>query len=272
MATSPPLTPTAEPPALVRGKVTYASLLTAGLAVPAALLFLLPPQALWAGVAVAALTAWAGRAARRPAVVQCALVWAVVYLFSVLVTRDPWPLPALAGLVLGAAVFAGRPATRVLVRENWLHLGHPNRTTWLLVVVTVIVSFGALLIWTAVTHPDTEAFRQDFGGVPLPLLPVLGVALAAINALAEESLFRGLLMSALGNVIDRGAVVIVIQGIAFGLLHATGFPGGPSGMALAAIYGMMLGVIRRQSGGMLGNWIAHLAADSLIFCIVVGLV
>ena len=272
MTTMPVLTPPGartlpHPPLAAHRRLLTA----AGLVGPAALLFLLPQTALWAGVLVAALVAWSAARQQLTPVFQCAAVWAAVYLFSALVGPDPWPTPALVGLLLGGAVISRRPAARRQLRERWLHRGDPNRTTWLLVLATVVISSGAILIWSAVEHPDTASFRQTFGGLPWPLLIPLGVLLAAINAVAEESLFRGLLMSALADLIGRDAVIIGLQGIAFGLLHATGFPGGPSGMVLAAIYGLMLGTIRKQSGGMLANWVAHLAADSLIFCILVGL-
>jgi hypothetical protein len=42
-------------------------------------------------------------------------------------------------------------------------------------------------------------------------------------------------------------------------------------MVLAAVYGAMLGVIRLRSRGLLPSWVAHVVADSVIFCLMVGL-
>jgi membrane protease YdiL (CAAX protease family) len=56
----------------------------------------------------------------------------------------------------------------------------------------------------------------------------------------------------------------------FAALHfRNGFPNGISGFFLVFIYGIMLGIIRRISKGMLAPVITHIAADFTIFLIIV---
>jgi membrane protease YdiL (CAAX protease family) len=61
---------------------------------------------------------------------------------------------------------------------------------------------------------------------------------------------------------------LVLQAVAFGALHVTGFPRGWVGVALATIYGLMMGAVRRRSGGMLAPWIAHVLTDVVIVGII----
>ncbi|WP_437619116.1 hypothetical protein [Sorangium sp. So ce1151] len=46
-----------------------------------------------------------------------------------------------------------------------------------------------------------------------------------------------------------------------------GFPSGAVGVGLAAIYAVMLGVLRRRAGGLLALCVAHVAADLTIFAL-----
>jgi len=40
-------------------------------------------------------------------------------------------------------------------------------------------------------------------------------------------------------------------------------------VALAAVYGLMLGAMRLRSGGLLAPWIAHVLTDLVIFVLIV---
>jgi membrane protease YdiL (CAAX protease family) len=56
-----------------------------------------------------------------------------------------------------------------------------------------------------------------------------------------------------------------IQGVAFGIVHANGFPRGVVGVVLASVYGVSLGLLRLRSGGLLAPFVAHVIADATIF-------
>jgi uncharacterized protein len=53
--------------------------------------------------------------------------------------------------------------------------------------------------------------------------------------------------------------------LGFGLLHLHGYPDGTVGAALAAGYGLLLGLLRPRAGGLLACRITHMVADSVIF-------
>ena len=56
----------------------------------------------------------------------------------------------------------------------------------------------------------------------------------------------------------------------FGLQHAWGFPRGPVGVVLAGGWAVMLGLLRRHSGGLLSPILAHVVADATIAVLVLG--
>ena len=92
-----------------------------------------------------------------------------------------------------------------------------------------------------------------------------------INASVEEGVYRGVLFSALSKVYRSTFFVIILQAIAFGLLHINGFPRGWSGVALASIYGLFMGFIRFRSRGLLAPWLTHVTADMTIVLILIFL-
>jgi membrane protease YdiL (CAAX protease family) len=100
----------------------------------------------------------------------------------------------------------------------------------------------------------------------LRYLLLAGVGFSVGNALLEEIIFRGVLYEALAA--DYGvAATVCIQGIAFGVVHAHGFPRGVIGVAMASAYGVVLGILRQRSGGLLAPFVAHVFADATIFAI-----
>jgi membrane protease YdiL (CAAX protease family) len=66
---------------------------------------------------------------------------------------------------------------------------------------------------------------------------------------------------------------LLVQAWLFGALHyREGFPNGAWGLVMTAVYGIMLGVLRRRSQGMLAPWAVHVFADCVIFTILAGMV
>ncbi len=105
--------------------------------------------------------------------------------------------------------------------------------------------------------------------------PALAFALAGFAALAEEGLFRGVLLEGLQEFTNR-ALAIGIQGLLFGLIHA-GY--GSMGHVLAAsLFGVLMGVLVTRRGllpailvhflvnvAVLGLWTGH--ASLLVFAL-----
>ena len=57
---------------------------------------------------------------------------------------------------------------------------------------------------------------------------------------------------------------VVLQALAFGVLHLHGVPNGPVGMVMAGVWGLLLGVLRLRSRGLLAPYVTHIAADATI--------
>jgi membrane protease YdiL (CAAX protease family) len=106
--------------------------------------------------------------------------------------------------------------------------------------------------------------------MPLWFLPLAGVAFALLNSAVEEAIFRGIFLQALDSAVGPGTSSLVIQAVFFGWLHYSeiGFPKGLAGVAMASVYGLLLGYLRYRSQGMLAPWLAHAGTDIAVFTIV----
>jgi membrane protease YdiL (CAAX protease family) len=100
--------------------------------------------------------------------------------------------------------------------------------------------------WARALH---LALRPAVHGIAGEML--LGLAIA--SALAEELLFRGLLVPWLG---------ILIPSIAFGALHQVPGPARWSWMAWATVMGVLFAVVFRATGNLAGPIVAHAAINA----------
>ena len=126
----------------------------------------------------------------------------------------------------------------------------------------------ALVGWLRLLRPDLHDLLDAYvPALPLPLLLLGAVAFVAVNALGEELVWRGLLQDRLCSLMGVRAAVL-LQALSFGLQHAHGFPRGPVGIALVAIWGVMLGWLRERAHGLLAPLLAHVVADTTIAIVV----
>jgi membrane protease YdiL (CAAX protease family) len=79
------------------------------------------------------------------------------------------------------------------------------------------------------------------------------------------------MLHALDTSLRPGSKALALQAVAFGTFHIEGFPRGWTGVALASVYGLLMGVIRRRAGGMLAACIAHVFTDIVIAGILIGI-
>lgn len=169
-------------------------------------------------------------------------------------------------IVYAAAVAAASPLRQT---ASWLHLGKFDRRVWESVGLTVLISASALLLWFVLWQPDLSnklSLIPDWN----PILRIAGgLGFALVNAAMEESIYRGVLMEGLDAALGSGALPVILQAVAFGTIHLQGIPSGPIGILMATIYGLMLGWVKRRSGGMLAPFVAHVFADVVIFAILV---
>lgn len=179
------------------------------------------------------------------------------------------PFNYLTPLILYAYAVVLIPVLRGAV--GWLRVGQFDAKIWMLLVAIIVVSGVALTAWVHESSPDLSRYSRLLPKLPLWPTLVYGLAFSAFNAAREEIIWRGIMMEALDSAFGAGILSEVIQALSFGVAHyQSGFPNGIEGSSMAFAYGLMLGTIRRKSRGMLACWIAHVAADSTIFYLILS--
>ena len=197
-------------------------------------------------------------------------LFCTLWLLTPLVTPalSKWPLYKVAPLI----VYGGVVGVSQHLRKSvlWIRPGRLGVDIWLLVSLVVVVSSAALMVWNLLCRPDLGPSRAHIPPMPLWLLPLAGVAFALLNSAVEEVIFRGILLQALDSAVGAGTISLVIQAVFFGWLHYSevGCPKGLAGVAMASVYGLLLGYLRYRSRGMLAPWLAHAGTDIAVFTIV----
>jgi uncharacterized protein len=196
------------------------------------------------------------------------LFFLIVYLYGF----ATHPLLKIFFLAAPLVVYVGILAisTKLKSKSWFLKMGKPGSNSWILGIVTVIVSSAALYIWMQVSDTDISSLKDLMPRWSLPVLIITSFLWAALNSLCEESIYRGILYDSLKNQFDSRIIVILIQAAIYGLAHLQGFPGGITGVALYFTYGLLLGIIRHRSHGLLAPMVVHTAADFTIFMLVLG--
>ena len=152
---------------------------------------------------------------------------------------------------------------------GWLRIGKFGGLVWALIVATIIVSSVALVLWVKVLSPDLSRYSSLIPNQPTAMILVFGLLFCTFNAALEEITWRGVMMQALDGAFGPGLLSIVLQAASFAAAHyRSGFPNGIVGSLMVFVYGLMLGTIRRKSKGMAACWLAHVAADFTIYCLV----
>ncbi len=175
-----------------------------------------------------------------------------------------WPyhllFPLLVPLVL--AIFIPKLRESLL----WMRIGRLGKDVLCLVIFTAAISGLALHIWHRALAPDLSIHLKYIPDMPIWLFPFAGLGFSAFNAAMEECVFRGVVMQSLDSAFGPDWMPIVIQAWLFGAMHyRAGFPNGGWGLAMAFVYGIMLGVIRRLSQGIMAPWITHVCTDLVVF-------
>ena len=205
-----------------------------------------------------AVALWAGgtRPAARSALLLAALLSAAVTLPLV------WPLPLVAAVLVFTLLTTGwRP---VRWEPRWWRPGAVNGRAWAAVAVVVAGSGAVLWLWYAaigVRSGGQAVQREILQSYPWWVVVPSVAAFVLLNAAAEEAIFRGVLQQAMAET-GPISLAVAVQALAFGLIHLyTGFPTGPLGMALAMLFGLILGVLRVRTGGLLAPWVAHVGTN-----------
>jgi uncharacterized protein len=181
-----------------------------------------------------------------------------------------WPLPLVVILASYAAVFALVPAARKSAR--YLRRGSIDRVSAVWAILFTITAAIALLAWRYGADVDMTRYRQFVPpNVPRWAMFAGILPFAMFNAVFEELVWRGVVWQAGEGAFGRTAALI-LSSLSFGVAHYRGFPSGVLGVALATIFGLMMGLVRMRTGGLLGPWLAHVFADVVIFTMIVAMV
>ncbi len=137
-------------------------------------------------------------------------------------------------------------------------------------LITISMSVIALICWYRLLKPDLSIYLGQIQNMPLMLMLFAGLGFALLNAVMEELAFRWIIMNGMNSAFNSPAVSIISQAGAFGLLHyIAGFPNGSAGVLMTFVYGILLGVIRYKSKGMMAPVVTHFFADLTIFIILI---
>lgn len=183
-------------------------------------------------------------------------------------------LPSQLLFAIGLALYGVwvKLADRLNGNLEWLRRGSLTRRSVALAVLSVLLAVAALLTWFVALEPDvSDIVETFFPDVGIGLLLLGGLGFSLVNAALEEAAYRGVVMDALDRSIGAGQASVLLQAAAFGTLHFNGFPRGWSGVALAFVFGWLMGLIRRHSGGMMVPSLAHFATDCAIVLILLPL-
>jgi uncharacterized protein len=178
--------------------------------------------------------------------------------------RWPWHLliPTLAYALLCGTL---PPLRRTCV---WLAVGRSDWGVFASTACIALLSTLSLVLYQYLIEPDVHSLATRLPGTLLGSTILAGACFSVVNAALEEILFRGVLYDGLDSQWGWRAAII-ISGVFFGVLHIAGYPPGPLGAVMAGIYGILLGWLRRRTGGLLWPIVAHIVADATIFGILV---
>lgn len=192
---------------------------------------------------------------------------AFLVLGALLQERFTWPWHLLLPLMIAAIAAHGwKSDVRLALGWQW---GTATAKLWLAGFAIAVLASIALVSWATLLQPDLEAFRAMVPRGNILVLVAAALGFAVLNATMEELIWRGSIQSWLVG--HTGIwLAILIQALSFGALHWAGFPSGWSGVALATIYGVMLGWLRHATGGLATPIVAHILADVTIFLLVLG--
>jgi len=211
------------------------------------------------GVVWLTVVAWSKRCkATAPVGIFC------ITCLALAVTSVPYSQLVLGGGLLGYAVVARRVVWMRGI-TTWVRWGSFGAEVRVLTAASGLTAAVVLWGWYRLVQPNVDDIVRNFvPAAPLGVLIVGGLLFSMVNAAIEEGAYRGVLLHGLDMALGRGSAALILQAVAFGALHVQGFPRGALGVGLATIYGLLMGLIRRRSDGMLAPWLAHVFTDIVI--------
>jgi uncharacterized protein len=158
-------------------------------------------------------------------------------------------------------------AKPVKSQTHWLKLGKIDKTTWLFGLMIIVITSIVLVLWNMIINPNISDIMAIIPKWSFGNLLLLGIGFALLNSIIEESIYRGIIWDAAATFSGNIKLIIITQSVLFGVAHIQGFPRGTLGVILAFFYGIILGIVKNRTKGLLAPIIFHFAADLTIFFI-----
>ncbi|MEZ4391046.1 MAG: CPBP family intramembrane glutamic endopeptidase [Polyangiales bacterium] len=163
------------------------------------------------------------------------------------------------GMLLAAAWSTGALEPGADVRATLELVPPPRRELARALVIGALLVAIALLISTRISNAGDTPAGRDLERVPLRYVVVFGGLLAP---LAEEVFYRG----ALGRLCARfgRAATVLIPAAVFTAVHVAQLKGSPLALGPIAAVGVVNGVVRLATGGVVAPWLVHTAYNAAL--------
>lgn len=179
-----------------------------------------------------------------------------------------WPLSYLVPVVAFALVLVLRGrGDRV---RAWFSWGEVSPRALALSTVLVVGTSAALVAWVILARPNLDDLRASMPDSLAGLL-VVGALFSVANAVWEEVTFKAILWDSMVELSFSTATILVVQALLFGLVHLNGFPRGWVGAGLAAVYGLVVGVLKTWTKALGLPIVVHVFADATIFVLLASM-
>jgi membrane protease YdiL (CAAX protease family) len=174
----------------------------------------------------------------------------------------PVHAPLIPALLSSIIMFRYQPS---LLR--WAKFGRIDRRTAGLMILTIVGTVVSLVLWAnwSMSFGSATDLVRSFRTMPFGLVVGGLIPLFALTMpLAEEILYRGILLESL-EPLTSSNIAQIAQAVTYAAFHfRNGFPSGNVGFAMVFVFGLILGHLRRRSGGLLAPYIVHVFADLTI--------
>ncbi len=145
-----------------------------------------------------------------------------------------------------------------LIARDWFRTSIRLSSPEAIMAVT-IVGGSTVILWLFDSLGEPRLILR-------PHYSALAVGAALLtNAIAEEVIWRGVIVHELQRAGFTTVMTILVQGSSFGLAHWGGYPFGTVGVALATLFGIMVGVLRLRMQSLVPAIGVHLAVDFAIY-------
>jgi membrane protease YdiL (CAAX protease family) len=160
--------------------------------------------------------------------------------------------------LVAAFVMMGVLALRGFRRQEFFVSGSPMKLWAGFGVVVAVIMGVTMFTYLGPTARQPGGATEGVRYVPLALL------LAAMNAFAEEMLYRGTLLAPLLRQVTRNQA-ITMTAVLFGVAHYYGTPSGVPGMVVTFIAGWVFGLAMVETRSILLPWFLHFVPDAVIY-------